>query len=492
MALQGRATFFVLSGMASFALGPAHAALTMSTAPTQGVMCVAGSCRTVTADATLNVDDVAALLSTGDVSVVSGAQTSDIVIAKPLKWSSKHVLTLDAAHSILIEQPMTVAGPGQLRLRTNDGQTGGTLSFIAGGSLRIPKPAESALTINGQAYTLVHSVQELAAAVTAHPAGMLALANAYDAKKDGIYTASPVTTAFSGVFDGLGNTIANLTVASSASGSAAENPMVGLFSSVAGTVQNLTLRAANVQGASYAFVGALAGQAAGARLLHDRVAGLVFGGDASVVGGLAGVVYGGIIANCSSAAAVSSPGGDAGGLVGSVLNGTVMQSYATGPVQGSDAGGLVADMALFALVVNSYATGAVSGSDPSSSTVGGLVGSLGYGDGAINSSYSVGRVRMGAPTLTGGLVGYFAMPFAGAPHNASLENTYWDAATSGQGDAAGSGTPLDATGLTTSQLQSGLPSGFSATIWTQDAARDGGYIPPVNRGFPILLAAPPP
>jgi hypothetical protein len=61
---------------------------------------------------------------------------------------------------------------------------------------------------------------------------------------------------------------------------------------------------------------------------------------------------------------------------------------------------------------------------------------------------------------------------------------YWDTGTSGQSQGAGNITnDPSITGLTTSQFQSGLPSGFSPSIW--------GEIGNVNDGFPYLLALPP-
>ena len=54
------------------------------------------------------------------------------------------------------------------------------------------------------------------------------------------------------------------------------------------------------------------------------------------------------------------------------------------------------------------------------------------------------------------------------------------------GPGQGAGTPADdpgITGLTTAQLQSGLPAGFSRSIWGQN--------PDINGGLPYLLNNPP-
>jgi hypothetical protein len=69
------------------------------------------------------------------------------------------------------------------------------------------------------------------------------------------------------------------------------------------------------------------------------------------------------------------------------------------------------------------------------------------------------------------------------PANAVTDD-YWDTTTSGtlRGDNYGSSPGL--TGLSTVQLQSGLPAGFDSTIWAEN--------PRINNGFPYLIANPPP
>ncbi|HEY6578573.1 MAG TPA: hypothetical protein VIY09_04570 [Rhizomicrobium sp.] len=50
----------------------------------------------------------------------------------------------------------------------------------------------------------------------------------------------------------------------------------------------------------------------------------------------------------------------------------------------------------------------------------------------------------------------------------------------------GAGTPKNdpgITGLTTTQLQSGLPQGFDPTVWAEN--------PKINGGLPYLIANPP-
>jgi hypothetical protein len=90
-------------------------------------------------------------------------------------------------------------------------------------------------------------------------------------------------------------------------------------------------------------------------------------------------------------------------------------------------------------------------------------------------------VSAGTGSSLGGLVGYDGST-AG-----SINDTYWDTDTSGisnlsQGAGNISNDP-GITGLTTSQFQSGLPTGFNSSIWGENGT--------INDGFPYLLALPP-
>jgi hypothetical protein len=65
-----------------------------------------------------------------------------------------------------------------------------------------------------------------------------------------------------------------------------------------------------------------------------------------------------------------------------------------------------------------------------------------------------------------------------------LSDDYWDTTTSGITNLSqGAGYPSDdpgITGLTTSQLQAGLPTGFDPSIWAEDSG--------INNGLPYLIA----
>jgi len=161
------------------------------------------------------------------------------------------------------------------------------------------------------------------------------------------------------------------------------------------------------------------------------------------------------------------------------------QSFATGSVSVSNSpsayiGGLVGMNDTGSFITDSYSTtGAVTGG--TDDDVGGLVGGL-FTSGSIAASYSTGAVTSGTGSYIGGLVGYDG--------NTSqyIVDAYWDTTTGGitnlsQG-AGNIANDLGIAGLTTTQFQSGLPSGFSPTIWKEKSR--------INDGLPYLIANPPP
>jgi hypothetical protein len=163
-----------------------------------------------------------------------------------------------------------------------------------------------------------------------------------------------------------------------------------------------------------------------------------------------------------------------------------VQSYATGNVSNSSSqdidqmfGGLVG--ANGGTIADSYSTGAVSGSG---GYFGGLLGVNGNGENVgqtIGSSYSTGKVKPAPGALRGGFVGDDTAP-------GDIGDGYWDLDTSGlRKRSQGAGSPRNdpgITGLSTQQLQSGLPTGFDPKIWAQN--------PKINNSLPYLIDNPPP
>lgn len=506
----------------------ADAALTISSKPTRDVTCSNGVCTATARKAILNATDLAGMLAASDVVVRSGRRARDIEVIAPFSWASSTRLTLDAVQSIVVERPLTVAGPGALTLTTNDGGSGAKLTFTESGHVTL-WDLSSDLIINTASYTLVGDLTTLASDVSADASGNYALAKNYNAKADGTYAAS-VIPFFGGTFEGLGNRISNLTISDPI-----EGDHVGLFQSTSGTIRDLRLSDVNivatlhrtgivgvlaaqnegslvdvaVQGSittdrtwsrfdpsmvggmvgenrgsivdsnarvqlstrDRAIIGGLIGYNENGPIENSHAAGDVSIGSDTYAGGLIGENRYGAIDRCSASGRVTAGDrSDAGGLIGLNSFATVTQSFATGSVAGSEAGGLIGEHGgNYPGISNSYATGAVAGGDS-----GGL---LGFSSGSVVSSYSTG-----APSgnrYVGGLVGYDV--------SMVIENTYWDTTTSGIADLSqGAGNIKNdqgIAGLTTEQLQSGLPSGFDPSIWAED--------PSINNGLPYLIANPP-
>ena len=303
-----------------------------------------------------------------------------------------------------------------------------------------------------------------------NPEGLFALASHIDATSDGIYAHSPVTTSFDGVFEGLGHRISHLTINSP------NDEYVGLFSTVFfdGVVANLRLNYVDIS-AGTGQAGALAGTVNGA-IVNVHSAGRMQAGTGAA-GGLIGYLYSNTsVTLCSSAVSVNATGGTAAGLIAAGFFANVSQSFATGPVKAKYAGGAFGFFSK-SVVTDTYATGSVTA--PAGARLGGLLS--GIGNSTVATSYSAGRVTASAPQDVGGLMGEYdgSVP----PYGSTLTDNYWDVTTSVQTAATASGTPSGTTGLTSAQLQSGVPAGFNTGIWSSD--------PNINNGFPYLLANPP-
>jgi filamentous hemagglutinin family protein len=379
--------------------------VTISTGKSHAESCSNGVCTPSGNNSILNVTTLENLLASNNVDVNTGSggrETGDITIDAALTWSSSNTLTLDAFHSVLIDDPVSIAGTGGLNIITNDGGTGGVFLVGSGGDVTFAN-LSSSLMINGAAYTLVNSVSSLASAVAADPNGDFALASSYDASGDGTYAQAPVSTPFSGQFQGLGNTIANLSIDDTNL-----DDDVGLFAVLGtrGQIANVVLSNVDVQGTELSAIGGLVGLNEGL-VFGDSVSGTAStAGDAThaSVGGLVGYDMNGTIANSSSFATVSCGNiCSAGGLDGyNDVGSTISDSVASGDVTGgteANVGGLVGSSA--GLITLSDAIGAVSGGE--AANVGGLAGST--PSGTITYSWASGAVNGGTGSYDGGLVG---------------------------------------------------------------------------------------
>ena len=264
------------------------------------------------------------------------------------------------------------------------------------------------------------------------------------------------STQFTGSYDGKGHTIDNLYI------NRQSTDYVGLFGYTSyGTsgnliygsiIDNLGLKNVSISGRSA--VGGLAGQYTG-RLDSCYSTGGVIG--TSEVGGLVGYNYQGNIDFCNSAGAVTASQFDVGGLVGANQYSTVLRSYSTANVLGSD-----------------YVGGLVGSNNGSSST----------NNATITNCYSIGSVLgTGTDYYIGGLLGQNS--------NGYVYTSFWDTQTSGQSSSAGG----EAYGKTTAQMQT--ESTFTSagwdfnSVWVINVAVNGGYPLLQWQGYTSLISVSP-
>jgi hypothetical protein len=275
---------------------------------------------------------------------------------------------------------------------------------------------------------------------------------------------------FTGVFDGNGHVIRNLTI------NRPGETNVGLFG-VLGTdseLRNLGVEGGEVTG--HSSVGGLVGCNAYGEVSRCYATDTVTG--AVSVGGLVGL-NNHILSQCHATGSVTafgdaqrreennnnstiaqSSGGviefpfsswSIGGVAGN-NTGTISQCYATGVVNGSlsrSVGGLVGDNYSSGTINQCHATGAVTGSE----YAGGLVGR--NDSGTINQCYAAGAVA--AQEYAGGLVG----GEKDAP-TGTVSQSYWDIRNTGQTTSAGGGTGVNTAKMKQATTFAGWDWG---TVW---------------------------
>jgi hypothetical protein len=205
---------------------------------------------------------------------------------------------------------------------------------------------------------------------------------------------------FKGIFDGQGYEIQDLFIHSSHLSPFYE---VGLFGLSSGVIKNIGVVNATVLGVGAPSVGALVGTIIQGTVDNSYSTGNVSGDDR--VGGLVGANSQGTVIRCYSTGTVTgnrSVGGLVGEIQGLQIEATVSNSYSTGNVTGEECvGGVVGRSRgygeLGSTVSSSYYTGTVTGNR----SVGGLVGE---NEGIVRDSYSTGNVT--GQEYVGGLVGY--------------------------------------------------------------------------------------
>jgi filamentous hemagglutinin family protein len=372
-------------------------------------------------------------LALGNVLVNTGAPGSpplggQITIVNNVTWSANTTLTLSAFANILFyNASITNTGSGNLILRPDNTGTGvGSVLFsgTAGvnlasgflsiyynpGSYQFPtdfSPNVTTAAGHFTSYMLVNDARNLRD-IDTNLAGNYALGRNIED-----FTSFPnfspigdISHPFTGKFDGLGNTISNLTIAPNNS----TLQSIGLFSFIGSTgiVSNLNFSKANVS-ANAGFdssiysqwVGILAGSNAGT-ITNVTASGTVNGLN------LVGVIAGGLVGQNGTL----GPGGHPGTITASSANVIVTVgdgSACPGPCNFNAAGGLVGANVGNSTISNSHASGDVTGG--TFVFIGGLAGYNGFNipanaSGAITNSYATGNVTMTGPVgAAGGLVG---------------------------------------------------------------------------------------
>ena len=230
-------------------MSTAHADLAISNDATSNVTCSDGVCSATAVNAVLNISELANMLASEDVQVVSGSLAQDIDFDASLSWTSNRTLTLDAFHSIFFRKPVVVESAGGLTIVTNDGGTQGDFQFLGRAHMQF-RDLNAALEINGNSYKLLQSIKKFAH--YGRRGGFIALANSYDAAKDGTFK-QPLFPAGhdEASLEGLGNTIKNLSI--SADGD------VGLFDGIGGLQFIRDLELENIDFEGSRSIGAFAG-----------------------------------------------------------------------------------------------------------------------------------------------------------------------------------------------------------------------------------------
>lgn len=411
---------------------------------------------------------------TAGTSTNVNAKSGNVEVASDISWSGKAALTIGASSSIVIDVGTTVRnqGAGNLTLRADAGaiDNGGSVTnngtidwskstgfvralYDMNGSYKAGKvltnaawlPATgSGLLTQMTAYKLVNSIADLGN-VEQDLAGIYALGKDLDYNNPKRTPVPPFTplgdsnTPFSGQFDGMGHTIANLLIMP-VSPDGQSLPPAGLFGVIdtPGVVRNLNLTQAHTvainPGFDTVYAGVLAGINKG-HITNVSVSGELDGNQYLVEGGLVGRNEG-LIERSAANVYVAADFSEMGGLAGENA-GTISQSYATGAVYGPYhglTGGLVFDNT--GTISQSFATGAVTGD---------AMGTWG----AIASSNE--------GTVTG--------------------DNYWNVETTGLTD--GGGAPA-ANGLTTAQMSR------AASFAGWDFGANGIWSMPAGATHPVL------
>ncbi|MGX0966921.1 filamentous hemagglutinin family protein [Bradyrhizobium japonicum] len=366
-------------------------------------------------------------LASGDVTVTtsgSGADAGNVTVNSAVTWGS-HILTLRADNNIVINAPLTSTGTtssdGLVLQYAQTTATGGytisaPVNLAAGSLFQTRKGSDAVIT-----YAVITDVNALQN-INTNRSGNYVLGANIDASATAGWNGGAgftpiggigdISSYFSGIFDGLGHHISNLTINRPSSDN------IGLFGYIdGGTIRNVGLEGGSVTG-------------------NNAVGGLVGSSGLWVYGGTSSVAYN-TISNVYNTGNVTGSGAMVGGLVGDAYITTISNSYATGTVAGYGAAGGLGGRVVASSISNSYATGNVSAVwDGAGGLIGYDIGTwmgpgpADYAIGTVSHSHATGTVTGGVNV--GGLLGYSNIGL--------VTDSYATGNVSGTGSNGGTGT----------------------------------------------------
>ncbi len=353
-------------------------------------------------------------------SINGSGDNGDIDVNDAVSWSA-NTLTLNATHNINVNAAITASGTNaglsliagtDINFNADVTLSGesGSLAMAYGGDYNLANDVRitlsgtvASLTINGNAYTLIQSMDDLLAMDDNDGDASDYYAITEDLDASGTLYSNALVNTLSGTLAGLGHSISNLTILAS------DSSYIGLIGTASGgsVVRDLNSVAFDVTGLKY--VGGLIGYAgsssSGVTVSNCTVSGTVKSEDGSKserIGGLIGYLRNGSVSDSSSEATVTGYQ-YVGGLIG----------YATGTSSSAVS------------ISNSSSSGTVNGTYYStrkgvikgSQYVGGLFGYIQYATISDSSSDATVTaytnldddgfvISTGTSTYTGGLGGY--------------------------------------------------------------------------------------
>ncbi len=249
------------------------------------------------------------------------------------------------------------------------------------------------------------------------------------------------TTPFTGIFDGNNKIIKKIRIGTQNSSVSLTN--AGLFGKVSGgDIRNLSVQWTNLSSTN-GNAGGIIGLLLGGTITNCNSSGNIIN-SYSIAGGIVGSASNSTITNCYSTGNITSQS-TSGGIAGTLSSGTVNNCYATGDITTSDgpcAGG-IGGSSSDCCIINSYSTGIIS-STSSSSTFGSyyycLSGGISGSGGCIINCYSTGNINCSSIYVypsSGGIAGAANGSIINCYTTSNINSTSTNGYTSLSGGIAG-------------------------------------------------------